>query len=144
VTASETTKFILLVEDNPADMELVREWIQEKNIDAQLIWVEDGLAAMNHLRQGSGSGPIPNLILLDINLPRMSGIDVLREIKADLNLRKIPVVMFTSSSQTDDVNNSYLSHANAYVQKNLDLEAFYKSLGSIYGLFLQTSIPPKF
>ncbi len=139
------TRNILLVEDNPADAELVREWVSENHSDIQLTWVEDGAAAVDYLqrRQVPNAEWFPGLILLDINLPRMSGLDVLRKIKGDGIFKKIPVVMLTSSIARDDVDASYLSHANAYVQKSLSLETFFESLGSIHGMFFETAVPPE-
>jgi two-component system, chemotaxis family, response regulator Rcp1 len=135
---------VLLVEDNPADAELVREWIQERKLNLNLTWLADGVSAIKYLIDSPTPSQFPKLILLDINLPRMSGIEVLREIKTDDKLKKIPVVMLTSSSNHDDVNASYMTHANAYVQKHLNLESFYRSLGCIHCMFLETSIPPSF
>jgi CheY-like chemotaxis protein len=136
---------LLLVEDNPADIELVKEWVSEKKVDVEMHFAEDGQVALDHLQRclGDEGARLPDLILLDINLPRRSGIDVLRELKNQPQLQKIPVVMLTSSNAPDDVNSSYMAHANAYVQKGVNLDSFYRSLNCIHCLFFETAVLPQ-
>lgn len=138
------SRTLLLVEDNPADVELVKEWVSEKKIDLDMRFAENGEVAMDHLQHclSDDGAKLPDLILLDINLPRRSGIDVLRELKSRPQLQKIPVVMLTSSNAPDDVQSSYLAHANAYVQKGVNLDAFYRSLNCIHCLFFETAVLP--
>jgi CheY-like chemotaxis protein len=117
---------ILLVEDNPDDVDLTVEAFKESSAQSRLHVVEDGAQALAFLRrQGSYRGvPRPNLILLDLNLPRKSGYEVLREIKADPELRQIPVVVLTTSSADTDIVRSYELSANCYITKPVDLETF--------------------
>jgi chemotaxis family two-component system response regulator Rcp1 len=117
---------ILLVEDNPDDIDLTVEAFKESSTLSHLHVVEDGVQALAFLRrQGNySSAPRPNLILLDLNLPRKSGYEVLQEVKADPELRQIPVVVLTTSSADNDVLRSYELAANCYITKPVDLDAF--------------------
>jgi two-component system, chemotaxis family, response regulator Rcp1 len=117
---------ILLVEDNPGDVRLTLEALKEGGIQGRLHVAADGEEAIAFLRQ---TGPHthaarPGLILLDLNLPRRSGTDVLRELKADPDLRRIPVVILTSSTAEEDIRRTYDLHANCYVTKPVDLDEF--------------------
>jgi two-component system, chemotaxis family, response regulator Rcp1 len=114
---------ILLVEDNPADVELARETLAHGKLHLELTAVSDGVQALEALRGAKGQ-PMPDLILLDLNLPRKDGREVLREIKSDDHLRRIPVVVLTSSDADTDILRSYDLGANCYVTKPLDLRAF--------------------
>ena len=117
---------ILLVEDNPDDVDLTVEAFKESSTHSRLHVVEDGVEALAFLRrQGAyDKVPRPNLILLDLNLPRKSGYEVLKEIKHDPALRQIPVVVLTTSSADTDVLRSYELSANCYITKPVDLDAF--------------------
>lgn len=117
---------ILLVEDSPADIVLTREIFAESRILANLHVVEDGQAALDFLRRAKGFEDAlrPDLILLDLNLPKKNGIEVLREIKDDPELRAIPVVMLTTSNDELDVLASYDRYANSYITKPIDFEQF--------------------
>jgi CheY-like chemotaxis protein len=117
---------VLLVEDNPADADLMRETIEASKLRLDLATVKDGLEAIQYLR---GEAPFatsrrPDLILLDLNLPRMNGRQVLASVKGDADLRGIPVVVLTSSSAEQDIVQSYNLGANCYVIKPVDLKAF--------------------
>jgi chemotaxis family two-component system response regulator Rcp1 len=117
---------ILLVEDTPADVRLTREALKEAKVLNTLHVVEDGMAALDFLRkrdQYAGNSS-PDLILLDLNLPRKDGREVLAEIKQDENLKRIPVVVLTTSRADEDIVRSYNLHANAYVTKPVDLKQF--------------------
>lgn len=116
---------VLLVEDDAGDVLLIREALAHK-IDSSLHVVADGVEAISFLRKdGEYAGtPMPDLILLDLNLPRMDGREVLATIKADERLRLIPVVVLTTSDAEQDVIASYSLHANAYVSKPVDFERF--------------------
>ena len=129
---------ILLVEDNPGDVRLTRESLQEDKLWNKLNVVRDGVEALEYLRcEGEFAGVTrPDLILLDLNLPRKSGLEVLREIKADSALRRIPVVILTTSRADEDVLGTYDSHANCYVTKPIDLEQFIKVVRSIERFWL--------
>jgi len=119
---------ILLVEDNPADVALTEEALHESKIANRLLVAEDGEEALAILRrQGPhANAPKPDLVLLDLNLPRMDGREVLAEIKKDDALRRIPVVVLTTSKAEEDVFRSYDLHANCYITKPIDLQQFVK------------------
>jgi len=119
---------ILLVEDNPADVALTEEALAESKLANRLMVAEDGEQALAMLRrQGAhANAPKPDLILLDLNLPRMDGREVLAEIKSDETLRRIPVVILTTSKAEEDVFRSYDLHANCYITKPIDLQQFVK------------------
>jgi len=124
---------ILLVEDNPGDVRLTREALREGKIHNNLAVVEDGVEALRYLRgEGPYAGsPRPDVILLDLNLPRKDGREVLEEVKADPRLRTIPIVVLTSSDAERDVVRAYDLHANCYVTKPVDLEQFINVVKSI-------------
>jgi CheY-like chemotaxis protein len=129
---------ILLVEDNPGDVELVREALGEGKISNTLHVASDGVQAMEFLKQqGSHAGAsCPDLVLLDLNLPRKNGREVLEEIKSDPRLRLVPVVVLTSSKAEEDILRSYDLHANCYVTKPVDLEQFLHVVRSIEDFWL--------
>src|SRR5262245_27151661 len=112
---------ILLVEDNPGDVRLLMEALKEARVPARLHLAEDGVKAMTFL---GGQQPRPDLILLDLNLPRKDGREVLAEIKGDPGLKSIPVIVFTTSQAEQDVLHSYELHANCYISKPAGLENF--------------------
>ena len=117
---------ILLVEDNPRDARLAVETLKDSKIHNNLYHVKDGVEAMDFLRRRGGYAgvPVPDLILLDLNLPRKDGREVLEEIKEDDELKLVPVVVLTTSEAERDLVRSYDLHANAYVIKPLDLNQF--------------------
>ncbi|XOZ33617.1 response regulator [Halomonadaceae bacterium KBTZ08] len=119
---------ILLVEDNPADVDLTIESFAEAGNRACLYPVSDGEEAMRFLRhEGEHSGSVrPDLVLLDLNLPRMDGREVLQAIKTDPDLRSLPVIVLTSSQAQKDITTSYELHANCYITKPLGLSQFYQ------------------
>ena len=136
---------ILLVEDSPSDTELTVEALREAKMRNHLSTVEDGVQALAFLRrQGQfASAPRPDLIMLDLNLPRRDGREVLAEIKADQDLRTIPVVILTTSRAEQDVLRAYNLHANCYITKPVDFEQFLDVVRSIesFWLFVVT-LPP--
>jgi chemotaxis family two-component system response regulator Rcp1 len=130
---------ILLVEDNPGDVRLTRESLADAKVHNNMSVVIDGVEAIAFLK-GEGAyqdAPRPDLILLDLNLPRKSGREVLAEIKADPSLRRIPVVVLTTSQAEQDIVQSYDLHANAYINKPVDLEEFAKIVQSIESFWFQ-------
>jgi CheY-like chemotaxis protein len=136
---------ILLIEDNPGDVRLVIESLKGSKIRNRMSVVADGEAAMAFLRrQGQYSDASrPDLILLDLNLPKKNGREVLAELKADPELRRIPVVIITSSSGDEDILAAYDNHANCYVTKPLDLKQFVKIIKSIEDFWLSiVKLPP--
>lgn len=136
--SSKTGIDILLVEDNPADVRLTREALKEAKVHNSLYVVEDGVVAMEFLnRQGAyGDAPRPDLILLDLNLPKKDGREVLAEIKQDPDLLRIPVVVLTTSRAEEDILRSYDLHANCYVTKPVDLDQFITIVKSIEDFWL--------
>lgn len=125
-SGSESTIKILLVEDNPDDVELTIAAMKEAKIKNVVFTVEDGVEALEFLhRQGEyENAPRPDLILLDLNLPRKNGRQVLAEIKSDESLRRIPVVVLTMSHDDEDILQAYDLHANCYITKPVDLNQF--------------------
>ena len=124
---------ILLVEDNPGDVRLTIEAFKEGKVRNKLHVVEDGMEAMAFLKkEGKYSDvPRPDLILLDLNMPKKSGREVLAEVKSDENLKKIPIVILTTSKAEEDVLRSYDMHANCYITKPVDLDQFVRVIKTI-------------
>ncbi|HEY8206944.1 MAG TPA: response regulator [Myxococcaceae bacterium] len=124
---------ILMVEDSPTDVLITREALKDSKLLNELHVVEDGVEAMAFLRQEGqyASSPKPDLVLLDWNLPRKTGREVLTEIKSDAQLKLIPVVILTSSKAEVDVLRAYGLHANAYVTKPVKFESFLEMVGTI-------------
>jgi len=136
---------ILLVEDNPGDIRLAIEALKHMTIRNQLHVVHDGVEATSFLYQdGKYVGfPRPNLVLLDLNLPRKDGRELLAEIKQDTILKRIPVVILTSSAAERDILQAYNLHANCYITKPLDLGQFHKVVRSIEDFWLKVvRLPP--
>jgi two-component system, chemotaxis family, response regulator Rcp1 len=130
---------ILLVEDNPADVRLTREALTEGKVRNNLHVMADGVNALEFLRrQGShAAAPRPDLILLDLNLPKKNGREILAEIKQDESLRQIPVVVLTTSEDEEDILRSYQLHANCYVTKPVGLEQFLAVIRQIDSFWLE-------
>jgi CheY-like chemotaxis protein len=130
---------ILLVEDNPADVRLVVEALKHTTVRNQLHVVRDGVQAMSFLhRNGQYVGfPRPHLVLLDLNLPCKDGREVLSEIKQQAGLKRIPVVILTSSAAEQDIRQVYNLHANCYIAKPLDLSQFLKVVRSIEDFWMK-------
>jgi two-component system, chemotaxis family, response regulator Rcp1 len=126
------------VEDSPSDAEFTIEALKEAKVRNHLTLVEDGVQAMEFLRrQGQHAGaPRPDLIMLDLNLPRKDGREVLAEIKTDENLKMIPVVVLTTSHAEEDVVRAYQLHANCYITKPVDFQQFLNVVRSIESFWL--------
>jgi CheY-like chemotaxis protein len=124
---------ILLVEDNPGDARLATEALKDAKVKNNLHWVKDGVEAMAFLRREGkyADAPHPDVILLDLNLPRKDGREVLAEIKQDEDLRRIPVVILTVSGAEEDIIKTYNLHANCYIRKPVDLDQFIEVVKSI-------------
>jgi two-component system, chemotaxis family, response regulator Rcp1 len=136
---------ILLVEDNPGDYRLTQEALKEGKVYNNLYWARDGIEALDFLkRRGKhDAAPRPDIILLDLNLPKKDGREVLSEIKGDDELRAIPVVILTTSKAEEDVLRSYDLHANCYVTKPVDLDKFIVVVQSIDRFWLTiATLPP--
>jgi CheY-like chemotaxis protein len=129
---------VLLVEDDPADVVLIREVFDQYKIRNQLHVVGDGDQALEFVHRTGHftDAPRPGLILLDINLPRRNGLEVLADIKSDNDLMHIPVIMLTTSQAQEDILRSYRQHANAYISKPLDFEQFTEAVRKIDEFFL--------
>ena len=136
---------ILLVEDNPGDERLTREALKEGKVYHKLHWAKDGVEAMDFLyRRGKWrDAPRPDIILLDLNMPKKDGREVLQDIKSDETLKRIPVVVLTTSKAEEDVLRTYNLHANCYVTKPVDLEKFIVVVRSIDVFWLTVvTLPP--
>ncbi|MCU1432378.1 MAG: response regulator [Actinotalea sp.] len=129
---------VLLVEDDPGDVLMTREALEENKVANHLAVVSDGASAMAYLRKEGqhADAPTPDLVLLDLNLPRMDGREVLAAMKSDETLRRIPVVVLTTSEAEEDVLRSYSLHANAYVTKPVDFDRFIEVVRQIDEFFL--------
>ncbi|PZS36195.1 MAG: response regulator [Pseudonocardiales bacterium] len=137
---------ILLVEDSPGDVRLTEEILRDAKIANDLHVVNDGEQAMDFLRSaGAHAGaPRPDLVLLDLNLPRKDGREVLAELKTDSELRRIPVIVLTTSSADEDVLRSYDLNANCYITKPIDLDEFISVVRSIEAFWLSiVRLPPQ-
>ena len=147
MTGLETLRAIeiLMVEDNPGDVRLTREALKGGKVWNQLHVVEDGVAALDFLyrRAPFQSAPRPDLILLDLNLPKMDGREVLSRIKSDDTLKTIPVVVLTTSQAEEDVVRAYRLNANCYVTKPVDLHQFNRIVQAIEEFWLTVvRLPP--
>lgn len=129
---------VLLVEDDPGDVLMTREAFEENKVANRLTVVSDGASAMAYLRKEGehADAATPDLVLLDLNLPRMDGREVLAAMKSDPELRRIPVVVLTTSEAEEDVLRSYSLHANAYVTKPVDFQRFIEVVRQIDDFFL--------
>jgi CheY-like chemotaxis protein len=130
---------VLLVEDNPSDVYLTQVAFRRSSAETQIHVVEDGIQAMAFLRQETpyASAPRPDLVLLDLNLPRKHGLKVLREIKEDPGLRKIPVIILTTSTADADIELCYEDHANCYIAKPVDFDQFERVVREIESFWFQ-------
>ena len=130
---------VLLVEDDPGDVLMTPEAFEHNKVANTLNVVSDGVSALEYLRKEGehANASTPDLILLDLNLPRMDGREVLQALKADEELRSIPVVVLTTSEAEDDVVRSYALHANAYVTKPVDFDAFITIVRQIDEFFVE-------
>ena len=138
MSASVTPIEILLVEDSPSDIDLTREALEDTRVANNLSVVNDGVEALAFLRREGqyAQAPHPDLILLDLNLPKKDGREVLADIKADEDLKRIPVVVLTTSSAELDIVKSYDLHANCYITKPVDLDKFVEVVRTIDDFWL--------
>ncbi len=140
-------KTILMADDDPDDRLLIREALEESGLTAELLYVEDGEELMDHLhRRGhhqDASAQLPGLILLDLNMPRKDGREALREIKTDPRLRRIPIVVLTTSKSEDDIFRSYDMGANSYITKPVSFESLVTTVRLLGQYWLDTvELPP--
>jgi len=138
------THNILLIEDNPGDVRLTQEAFKESEKDTHLEVVTDGIEAIKYLRKEPPyeDKPSPDLILLDLNLPKWDGREVLGVIKADETLKRIPVVVLTTSNAGVDILKSYDLHANCFINKPIDFDQFFEIIHKIEDFWLSTTILP--
>ena len=139
---------ILLVEDNPQDAELTTRALKKHNLANRLITVEDGAEALDFIfcrgkYATRNNGQSPKVVLLDLKLPKVSGLEVLRALKQDERTRSIPVVVVTSSREDPDIKTAYSLGANSYVVKPVDFDAFAESVSSLGLYWLLVNQPPK-
>ena len=133
---------ILLVEDNPGDSRLIKEVFKDGKVANTLIIAKDGIEVLTILKDSSKE--FPDLILLDLNLPRKRGLDVLEEIKSDPELKRIPVIVLTTSNDEKDILKSYDLHASAYLTKPVDLNEFITVIRNLENFWLTlVKYPPK-
>ena len=135
---------ILLIEDNPGDVRLTQEAFREGALHVKLDVVMDGVEALRYLRQDPTypNADTPDLILLDLNLPKKDGREVLQEIKSDPQLKRIPVVILTTSNAEQDILKAYNLHVNCYINKPVDFDRFFEIIKRIEEFWLSTAILP--
>ncbi|MBG1267497.1 response regulator [Nostoc sp. WHI] len=140
----EKHKTIFLVEDNKADIRLIQEALKNSSVPYEVVTVRDGIDAMAYLRQEGeyANVPRPDLILLDLNLPKKDGREVLAEIKTDPALKCIPVIVLTTSKNEDDIFDSYNLHVNCYITKSRNLNQLFQIVKSIVDFWLCTVTLP--
>jgi two-component system, chemotaxis family, response regulator Rcp1 len=141
---TENCKTILLVEDNLGDIRLIQEVLKESSLPHQLLTVRDGVAAINFLfKRGEYTDvPRPDLIILDLNLPKKDGREVLAEIKTNPNLKRIPVVVLSTSRNEEDIIQSYELHVNCYISKSRNLKELFRIVKEIEIFWLNTVMLP--
>jgi chemotaxis family two-component system response regulator Rcp1 len=144
MTPAEEKIEVLLIEDNPGDVRLIKEGLKDSRIINRIIVVNDGEEASEflHKRGPYTDAPTPDIILLDLNLPRKDGRELLAEIKKDDQLKRIPVVVLTSSNAESDVTMAYQLHANSYLRKPLNLAEFVTMIQSFEQFWLTRAILP--
>jgi CheY-like chemotaxis protein len=137
-------KVVLLVEDNPDDVELTLRAFKKHNLFNQVVITNDGVEALEYLFGKEGEEPeLPQLVLLDLNLPRIDGLEVLRQIRNNERTKLLPVVILTSSNEVRDLDRSYTLHANSYIRKPVDFNNFIEAVQQLglYWLVLNESPP---
>jgi len=136
---------LLLVEDNPGDVRLTEEALRDAGMPIHLSVAADGVEAVDflHRRGKYKNAPRPDLILLDLNLPKKNGPEVLSDIKSDPDLKRIPVLVMTTSSEQDDIQKAYSLNANCYITKPIQLDDFLNVVHSIENFWLKTALLPE-
>ena len=143
--ANESDKVILLIEDNRGDIRLIQEALRSSTLQCEVVVARDGVEAIDYLRQQGefGNATRPDLILLDLNLPRKDGREVLADIKSDPELKYIPIIVLTTSRNEEDISHSYNLHVNCYISKSRNLAELFKIVRGIEEFWLQTvTLPP--
>ena len=144
VETEEKPRIIFLVEDNKADVRLIQEAFKNSSLPHEMLTVRDGIEAMAFLRREGeyNTAPRPDLILLDLNLPKKDGREVLAEIKNDSKLKRIPVIVLTTSQNEDDIYHSYDLHVNCYITKSRNISQLFKIVKRIEDFWLETVTLP--
>ncbi|MEO1764972.1 MAG: response regulator [Cyanobacteria bacterium J06629_18] len=144
VETEEKRKIIFLVEDNKADIRLIQEAFKNSSLSHEMLTVRDGIEAMAFLHQEGEyhTAPRPDLILLDLNLPKKDGREVLAEIKTDSKLKRIPVIVLTTSQNEDDIFQSYDLHVNCYITKSRNINQLFQIVKRIEEFWLETVTLP--
>ncbi|MBF1999284.1 MAG: response regulator [Synechococcales cyanobacterium M58_A2018_015] len=143
---TDARKIIFLIEDNRGDIRLIQEALKSTAAQCEVVVARDGMEAMSYLRQeGDYTNAIrPDLILLDLNLPKKDGREVLAEIKADPSLKHIPIIVLTTSRNEEDIGQSYDLHVNCYIAKSRNLSQLFKIVRGIEEFWLETAaLPPR-
>jgi CheY-like chemotaxis protein len=135
------SKMILLIEDNISDIELTRRALQKSRIANELVVAEDGQEALDYLFGGAG-GELPALVLLDLKLPKVDGLQVLREIRGNDRTRHLPVIILTTSSEEHDILQCYDLGANSYIRKPVDFMQFAETIQHLSLYWLEMNVPP--
>jgi chemotaxis family two-component system response regulator Rcp1 len=133
---------LLIVDDNPSDAKLLSDTLRRYTRPEYIHVVDDGEKALEYLHRQNGSTTLPDLIIMDLNMPRRTGQDVLENIKMDPKLRSIPVIMFTSSENEKDVRNAYNAHVNCFVTKPIELAGWERVVAAIQAFWLETATLP--
>ncbi len=133
---------LLLAEDDEGDVALMKEAFRSNGIRCELEVASDGVETMDALRRGREAGSLPHLVLLDLNMPRMNGRDVLREVKADPTLASVPIVVFSTSPSQRDISECYALNANSYVTKPTDLASFRDTVATMKRYWFSVSSSP--
>lgn len=136
---------ILLVEDNPDDAELTQRAFKRSRLSNRVITKRDGQEALDYLfgaDNRNGSNPLPDLILLDLNMPRINGLEVLQRMRAEERTRALPVVVLTTSDEQRDIINSYQLGANSYIRKPVDTHEFFETIQSLEQYWTVRNVPP--
>ena len=134
---------ILLVEDSESDARLIKEFLKEIKVNNELIIVTDGIEALSYLH--THCKPVedcPSIVILDLNLPRMGGHEVLKEMKKDKDLKRIPVIILTTSTDKEDITKCYNDFASSYITKPVDFDKFAKIMESIANFWFNTAVLP--
>ena len=144
VETEQKPRIIFLVEDNKADVRLIQEAFKNSSLPHEMLTVRDGIEAMAFLRREGeyNTAPRPDLILLDLNLPKKAGREVLAEIKNDSKLKRIPVIVLTTSQNEDDIYHSYDLHVNCYITKSRNISQLFKIVKRIEDFWLETVTLP--
>jgi chemotaxis family two-component system response regulator Rcp1 len=142
--SADARKTIFLIEDNRGDIRLIQEALKSTAVQCDVVTARDGVEAMAYLRQdGEFANAVrPDLILLDLNLPKKDGREVLAEIKADRSLKHIPIIVLTTSRNEEDIFKSYDLHVNCYISKSRNLSQLFKIVRGIEEFWLETAILP--